>query len=636
MGLILAADGVLVDAEVAAHRSAAGVVALTHHCIATAIQSAVVAPDDDVTTVGQHRDVRFILVAAGVAGVDQDFATELGAGAVEALQVDPGAAAILVLGAPGDDERAIRARGDARLVLPARGGGVDAELGAVGAAVVVVPLRVDAVAAAVLGVGVPGDDEAAGVGGDAGLRLVVGDEAVDTELGARGLAGGIEALRVDAVGAAVDGGAVGPDNGEAAVREPGRLGLELVARVRTVDPELGPDRHAAGAVALAVDAVVAAILAARGPDDDVTAVVGAKEPRHAGRVLVVGRVGVDLVFKVGRRRAVQLTGDVDGDDAAEGGSAVAVVDADADLARGRRAAAAVAVAQALDELLDGVQAGVGVEVDGQVGAVCAIAAAADRADVDAAVADGAAGYADLTGQVALVCDAELVFGHGAGLDVIELDAAAAEIGGVGVSQAHRRVQHLQAGVDRVFGEGDGAAEVAQHRVGLAAEVRRVPENLLIDAVAAAVLIVRRPQHDVIALPQIGHHRLQLAIRAAVVGIHLLFAGDGTAGGIVFPGVDLVVPALGGHVIAVPGDDEAAGGQTGHIGIALVVIGRHVDAELAAGLGTGCVVTLAVDAVTAAVLATRLPDDDETTVGQRCHARRELVVGSRTGSWFRRC
>jgi hypothetical protein len=65
----------------------------------------------------------------------------------------------------------------------------------------------------------------------------------------------------------------------------------------------------------------------------------------------------------------------------------------------------------LDEGLDRLDGGGGAgEVDAQVAAVCA---AADGADGGPAVADGAARHADLAGAVALVDDAELVFGAGA-------------------------------------------------------------------------------------------------------------------------------------------------------------------------------------------------------------------------------
>src|SRR5581483_4691828 len=84
------------------------------------------------------------------------------------------------------------------------GRAVDAELAALGDAGGAVALGVDAPAAAVLSVALPGDDEVAGaVHGHRGRQLVVGGRAVDAELAALGDAGGAVALRVDAPAAAV-------------------------------------------------------------------------------------------------------------------------------------------------------------------------------------------------------------------------------------------------------------------------------------------------------------------------------------------------------------------------------------------------------------------------------------------------
>ncbi|EXI75076.1 MAG: hypothetical protein AW07_01310 [Candidatus Accumulibacter sp. SK-11] len=634
VGFVLAARGVFVDADGGADFRVVSAVALGHHRRAAAVL-VVFAPDDHIAAVAEGGHLGFVLGVVG-ARVHQEAVAE-GAGAdVEAAGVDAMAAAIVtVVVAPDDQQVAVVEGGDvghelmsALRLRRVTGGRAHQKLRAVQRrAVVVEAAQIDIVIAAIGRiVGTPDGSEAAGIGAHRVVVLVVAGVARQGELTALGNAIHVITLAEHAPARSVIAGVVLPGDDEATVRQACHMGIVLAGTGEGRHAEFGAYGDAAGVVALGIDAVgiANAVLAARGPHHHVTAIGQAGNFRV---VLVVVAVGVDLLLAVGGRGAIQLAGNVDADDAAEGGPAVAVADADAHFTRGRRVAAAVAVAQALDELLDGIDARVGVEVDDQAGAVCAIADAADRADGGAAIAHGAAGYADAAGSSAFVHHAQLIFGHGAGLDVIELDAAAVEIGGVSVSEAHRRIQDLEAGVDRVFGKSDAAGKITQHRVALAAEIRRVAENLLIDAKAGTrVLGLTGPGHDVVALPKVRHHRRILAIAAAIEGVDLLLTGDWGTGGIVFAGVDLVVLGLGRHVVAVPGDDEATGGQAGDVGVALIVVGGHVDAEFAAGGIAEGVVALAVDAVIAAVLAARLPDDDKAAIGQGRHARRELVVG----------
>ena len=97
------------------------------------------------------------------------------------------------------------------------------------------------------------------------------------------------------------------------------------------------------------------------------------------------------------------------------------------------------------------------------------------------------------------------------------------------------------------------------------------------------------------------------------------------GGVVPLGVDAVVAAV--LAVALPGDDEVAGGVHGHGGHGLAVGRVGVDLELAALGDPGGVVPLGVDAVVAAVLvAVAGPGDDEVAGGVHGHRRGELLAG----------
>ncbi len=384
-----------------------------------------------------------------------------------------------------------------------------------------------------------------------------------------------------------------------------------------IDAELRTDGNPGGAVALGVDSLVAAVLAGRGvPDDDIAAAV---QMGHRRVALIARRVRVDPLLAVSFRRPVHFLRDVNGDDAARRRATVAIADPNRQLARSSRGAAAVAVAQVLNQRLHRVDGRVGVQVDAQIAAVHA---AGKCADDHSAVGDGRSGNADLAGSGSLIAHAQLIV-TAAARNKEQFNLSAGEVGRIEIAEAYRRVDHLQAGVNGVLAEGHAAAEVGQLRVGLAAEVVRVAEQLLIDAILTAVLAVGRPDGDVVAAPEISECRVLLPLVPAIEVIDALLIAERVARGIVLAQEDLVRAALG--VVSVEADDKAAGRQADHIRLILVSTDRLIDLEFATDSIAVCVVALTVDAVVAAVLIARSPHDDEPAVRQHRHARLILVV-----------
>ena len=388
---------------------------------------------------------------------------------------------------------------------------------------------------------------------------------------------------------------------------------------------------------MGVDApCVGRILAVRGPSDHVAAIGkrGRRRPRLRAR-----RVGVDELLRPHLRRAVQARAHRDRQHAGIAAGTVAVAHAQAECAAGVGAHVRVRVAEALDQGLHRLDGGRGAgEVDAQVGAV---GAAADRADRGSAVAHRAPIDADLTGVVTLVHHAELILGAAA-LDVIEIQAAAGEVGRIRIAQAHRGIDELQGGVDVVLDEADRAGEVAQLRARRAHQLGGVAEELLADLVGVVPTVgaggVAAVDHREVAATEVGHHRL---IRRAVVGrLELALAIDRVAGGVVFADVDVVLrPGPRDVVIVVvEGDDEAARRQRGDLGHVLAAGGGLVDLELTADLVARGIEALAVDAPGAgAVLVVGRPHDDEAAACERGHrgcmvfvARVALVAGGRRG------
>ena len=95
-------------------------------------------------------------------GIDQELIAIGTAIGVVALGVDAGIITmILAPGVPRDQEAAVSQRADAGVVLLVIGVGIDLKFAAVRAAIGVVALGVDALPIAVLVYGLPGDQEAA-------------------------------------------------------------------------------------------------------------------------------------------------------------------------------------------------------------------------------------------------------------------------------------------------------------------------------------------------------------------------------------------------------------------------------------------------------------------------------------------
>jgi hypothetical protein len=125
----------------------------------------------------------------------------------------------------------------------------------------------NAIEAAVLGHALPGHHEtAASQHRHNGVLLLVGRRRVDPELAALGHATAVVALAVNAVAAAVL--AAFPDDDEVAAGVHGNHRQILIAGGVGADMELTALHHAAAVVALGVDAFVAAILTEALPGND--------------------------------------------------------------------------------------------------------------------------------------------------------------------------------------------------------------------------------------------------------------------------------------------------------------------------------------------------------------------------------
>ena len=176
-------------------------------------------------------------------------------------------------------------------------------------------------------------------------------------------------------------------------------------------------------------------------------------------------------------------------------------------------------------------------------------------------------------------------------EIVDLETAAAEVGRVGIDQANAWVDDLRHRVYGVLAESDAGRHVHQHRVGLAHEVGRVAENLLVDVVVGDRRVVVSPRHGEgtirqpdhagrVGVVDVGRVDAQLAVQARSTDIELLCD-------------DLAVVQ--------PGDDEATMRQRRHRSFCLVARGAGVHAELAAHRGAGAGVALREHAVAVAVL-----------------------------------
>lgn len=251
--------------------------------------------------VGRARQARQVLAAVGVR-VELELAADAAAEAVEALALDVGARRVVV---PDDDEVAGGIGGYERIELVSGSVGVGLELGTNPVRGTVEALPENTPVAAVLGVAVPHDHEAAAPRQrDRWVPLVAGGVAVDLELGAGCAPVGGEALAKDADAGAILAGAA-PEHYDAAVWPRGRRqahgGGELAADREAVHPELQPAESARRVVALAKNAEVGAILAEAVPDDREVAIFFGGDGRgvlEAKRV----RVDPDLAARLNLRR----------------------------------------------------------------------------------------------------------------------------------------------------------------------------------------------------------------------------------------------------------------------------------------------------------------------------------------------
>ncbi len=623
IGLVLAPVGGFVDQEFATHLGAGAVETLAVDAGAGTVLI-VGAPHHHEAVVGQHRHRGFVLGPGGLR-VDQGLGPELVARRIVALGIDPVAVAVgAALIDPHHDMAAVGARRDIGVGLGAAHGRVDPALRPHLDAEVIEALGIDVVAtAAHIAVRGPTHHVAAAIGRDAGLVLGAGGEGIDQSLAPQGDTSGIVALGIDPVAIAVETIGIGPHHDKAAIGQSGDRGFVLGSRGAGIDPEFRPHGNARGGEALGVDAVAGTVLAWGNPGHHVAPAAQGGDGR---RILMTRRVGIDLFLTVGRRGTVQILGDVDGERIGVAAAAVAVGDPQAQGAAGVGAGVGVGIAQALDEGFHRFhRRGVAGEVDDQVGAVDA---AADRADGSAAIAHRAAGNTDLPGAGALVDHAQLVFDRSV-LGVVEIEPAAVEVAGIRVAQTDRRIDHLQAAIDRVFSEGDGADEVGQRRAGRAGEFRGVAEELLVDAVGVGgfgFVVEAAPDHREVALPQIHHRRFEFSTGG--VAVDLALAVHRHAGVGVFPDVDVAGAAGAADVVVVvvPAHDEAARGQGGDVGDVLAAVGLLVDLEFAAQFVAAGVEALGHHRPAAGVVAVRGPDDDESAVGERSDGGDVISVG----------
>ena len=282
-----------------------GVVAAVGQAVAVAVARIHIGrPGHHEAAVG-HRGDRRLLLHGGHVAVDQGLAIHLAPCRVVLLQEDVVGVGRAVGIGPAHHPAAIGQAGDHRLVLVARCGRVDTELGADGGAVGGVALRIHAGAAQVLPFGAPHRDPAAIVQrGHVGFVLAAVCVGVGAEGGAHRVTAGVETLAEDTVAVAVRAARVGPHHDEAAVLKPGDRRFRLIDEGRTerrVGARLGADLGTARVQALEEDVRV---LGVRGAvvvviPGDHEATIGARG--DIGLVLVAGGHRVDQGFTADRR-----------------------------------------------------------------------------------------------------------------------------------------------------------------------------------------------------------------------------------------------------------------------------------------------------------------------------------------------
>ena len=211
------------------------------------------------------------------------------------------------------------------------------------------------------------------------------------------------------------------------------------------------------------------------------------------------------------------------------------------------------------------------------------------------------------------------------LHVVQVEPPAVEIPRVGVVQPHRGVDHLQTRVDRVLRERHRPREVRELGIRLPRQLGRVAEELLVDATARAVLGVRTPHHDEVAVAEIRQRRVVLLVGGGRV--HPPAAVHGVARRVVLAQPGLVVERRARALVTVAEErhHEPAGRQRRHRHVVLVARGELVDDELAARLRAVGVEQLPDHRPAIAVLTVRRPHHHELAVRQHRHLRHVVLV-----------
>jgi len=223
-------------------------------------------PDDHEVPGRIHRNRRLLLIVSG-GRVDEELDALGDAVGVEALGIDATPVAVLFLALPDDHEVPGRIHRNRRLLLIVGGGRVDEELAALGDAARIEALRVDALPVAVLVHALPDDREVPRrIHRNRRLLLIGGGGGVDEELDALGYTVGVKALCVDALPAAVLVHAL-PRDHEVPRRIHRNHRLLLIVGGGRVDEELDALGDAVGIEALRVDTLPVAVLIHALPDD---------------------------------------------------------------------------------------------------------------------------------------------------------------------------------------------------------------------------------------------------------------------------------------------------------------------------------------------------------------------------------
>ncbi len=386
---------------------------------------------------------------------------------------------------------------------------------------------------------------------------------------------------------------------------------------KRVGPEFRADGVVVGVVALTINAIRRTVVAVLiDPDDDVAAV---RQTRHRWINLLASTGTVNDALGTQRYRTVGLRRHVDLHRARIARPTVAIAHPYRYRAAGDRVRYGIGVSEVLDQLLDGIGCGVGVELYGQLVAVGAITE--DRADGHAGKTHRVTGNTDLPRSASLIADAKLILviqtlqaqlilrtivGQ-----VIDFEQAAVEVGRISVEQADPGIDQLRRGIDGVLGKRDAGRHIDQQRVGLAHEVRGIAIKLL-EYLIGVVPTTRRvvvvgPADDEGAIGEPQHHRRG----ARAVGVvRIDQRGPIQAQSI---RIELLRPDA---TIIIPRHREPAVRQGGDRRFVFITRRLRVDPELTAHGHTGAVVDLPEHAVAAAaVLSGGAPDNDKAAAGQ---------------------